>query len=87
MSPGDLLAELEARGVRLYVQGGFLRYRGPRGAYDLELRAEVDVLKQNILANWLCPSCQQVARVFYGFPPLTLCRRCFDEAEAKRCHA
>lgn len=88
MTPDGLLAELEARGVELFVSGGFLRYRGRRGAYDLELRAEVDRLRENILANWLCPRCSRATRIFYGFPPLASCRRCFDKAEAeRRCRA
>ena len=81
MTPGELLAELEARGVHLHVQGGFLRCKGVRSAYDLELKAEVARLRENILADWLCPRCMHVVRVLYGFPPMAVCRSCFEDGK------
>lgn len=79
MTPGDLLAALEGHKIRLFLRDGFLKYRGPVGAYNTALREEVKQNRQTLLDGWLCPRCQQIVRVFVGFPPDICCLRCCAE--------
>lgn len=76
MTPGDLLAALEGYGIELFVADGFFRYRGPAGAFNSTLREEARRHRSALLAEWMCPQCLHIDRVFYGFPPNICCRRC-----------
>lgn len=78
MTPGLVLSALSGRGIRLYVDGGFLRYHGPAGAFDSVLRSSVKEHRQALIEDWMCRRCEQVQQVLYGFGA-HLCRRCFEE--------
>jgi TubC N-terminal docking domain len=45
-----LLAELEKRGAKLFVDGELLRWKAPKGAIDAEIRAAVAEHKAELLA-------------------------------------
>lgn len=79
MTPGDLLRELESRGIQLYVQAGFLRYRSPAGAFDTSIRHQTRSLRQTLVADWMCQRCEEIHRVFYGIQLEQLCRSCTRE--------
>lgn len=79
MTPGDLLLELEGRGIQLYIQAGFLRYRSPAGAFDATIRYQTRALRQTLVAGWMCQRCEEIYRVFYGIQPEQLCRSCTEE--------
>lgn len=81
MTPGEVLEELSRRGIQLYLSGGFLRYRGPVGAFDDEMRAAVLACRNELLADWVCPSCEQIHPVFFGFHSNLRCRSCSQEVE------
>lgn len=80
MTPGFLLRALEDRGIQLFVQNAQLRYRGPVGAFTDQLRHETRVLRQELLTDWMCPSCERIVRYFYGIPPR--CRQCLEVVSA-----
>lgn len=82
MTPGLLLQALEDREIQLYVQNAFLRYKAPVGAFTDELRQETRALRQELLADWMCLSCERIVRHFYGIPPR--CRRCLEKVEATK---
>jgi hypothetical protein len=50
MTPAAILTELQTRGVVLFVDGGALHYRAPRGALTPELRQALIAHKVAILA-------------------------------------
>lgn len=78
MTPGRLLEELERRRVALHLEGAFLRYRSPVGAYTEEFRAWTRAHRSVLLQDWTCQRCQQIHRTFYGITE-RLCRRCSSE--------
>ncbi len=45
----DLMSDLSARGIRLYLEDGRLCYEGPKGAMDAELRERVGRLKPRLI--------------------------------------
>ncbi len=49
----DVLAAAEAARVKLWVQGGELRFRAPQGALTEELRAAIRARKPELI-GWLC---------------------------------
>ncbi|MEM8536036.1 MAG: condensation domain-containing protein, partial [Chloroflexota bacterium] len=50
MNVVELLAQLQQRGIKLWVSDGELRYRAPRGALTQELRANLAAHKAQVLA-------------------------------------
>lgn len=80
-TPGDALAELGVQGIRLFVRDGFLRYRGPAGAYTDELRALVASHRGVFLRDWRCMACERIVDALFGFPPLVVCRECAPRRE------
>ena len=50
MSVTDLIADLRARGVELWVEDGALKYRAPKGALPDNLRAAVRAEKDTVIA-------------------------------------
>ncbi len=50
MSPQSLVDTAESIGVRLWVEAGRLRYRGPGGADTDAILAEVKANRENVLA-------------------------------------
>jgi hypothetical protein len=49
-APADLLTRCRALDIRLWVEGGMLRYDAPRGALDAELRADLVAHKPEVNA-------------------------------------
>mgnify|MGYP002780035031 CR=1 FL=1 len=49
MSIDSLLAELKRRGIRVWTEGGELRYRAPQGAFDDALKAQVVAQKPALI--------------------------------------
>lgn len=78
MTPGELLADLERREIRLFVEDGFFRYEAPKGTFDDQTRVEVRRLREVFLTEWLCSRCLNVGRFFIGFKPNVCCPNCFE---------
>ena len=51
MSVAELMADLGARGIELWLEGGRLRFRGPQGAMTPELRDRLGVEKERVIAH------------------------------------
>ena len=51
MTPSQLLADLQTRGIRVTVAGERLRVDAPRGALTADLRAKLTANKSQILAQ------------------------------------
>lgn len=84
MSPGAVLELLEARGIRLAVVNGFLRYRAPVGAYTDEIRALVAEHRYTLIEEWRCWFCGRITRTLYGLDPVVLCLRCHRRTQIAR---
>lgn len=76
MTPAALVKLLAENGIILRVSNGHLIFTGPRGAYDELFRREVWNLKNELLEDWRCMSCEVIADTFYGLPPERLCLAC-----------
>lgn len=50
MTAHELLAELQAKGIKLWVEGDKLCYRAPRGAVNEEIRSRLAELKSDLIA-------------------------------------
>lgn len=76
MTPGELLAGLEARRISLRLEDGYLRFHAPPGAFTELIRAHVAVHRPALLTDWRCPRCGRIVTVLYGIGPFPLCREC-----------
>lgn len=83
MTPGALLEALEARGIRLCVRGGYLKYEAPAGAYTEQIRALVAEHRAELVAGWRCWRCGAITRVLFGIGPIVRCRPCATHEDGR----
>ena len=85
MTVHEVLRETQRRGILLTPEGTSLRFCGPKGALNEELKRELVRHKLEILAllvedhaTYPCPRCRRFAFV----EPDTVCYWCHQAAEA-----
>lgn len=76
MTPGAVLELLESHGIRLLIRDGFLKYRGPAGAYTDELRSLVAAHRYVFIEDWSCSVCGAIVRTLFGIGADLRCREC-----------